>query len=258
MTNRLAADHSRGVLIGLAAGDRIGGPIRMAVRLAESLLDCGGFNAMNILERYLDWWGQGAFDTGPVSGRALELMSSGTPLVEAALQVHREFAGKTAGCNPAHRSAPLSMIASIPDNELANCAMNEARLTHHHPAAGEVAAIVNKLCRALIRGASWDDAIRECALTVPDEPGNSGGFSPDVLQAAAFFVGTSTGFSEALDRSMAFAGNENYCPVLVGAIGGARWGASAISDFWLAHVDLLPRVRAAAECLSAGWAMEAG
>ena len=32
-----AEDRCRGVLVGLAAGDRIGGPIRMAVRLAESL-----------------------------------------------------------------------------------------------------------------------------------------------------------------------------------------------------------------------------
>lgn len=43
-----AADRSRGVLIGLATGDRNGGPIRMAVRLAESLLACGGFDPADI------------------------------------------------------------------------------------------------------------------------------------------------------------------------------------------------------------------
>jgi hypothetical protein len=47
-----AEDRCRGVLVGLAAGDRIGGPIRMAVRLAKSLLDCGGFNSADILSRY--------------------------------------------------------------------------------------------------------------------------------------------------------------------------------------------------------------
>jgi ADP-ribosylglycohydrolase len=60
-----AEDRCQGVLIGLAAGDKIGGPIRMAVRLAESLLDCNGFNSTDILNRYLDWWREGAFDTGP-------------------------------------------------------------------------------------------------------------------------------------------------------------------------------------------------
>ena len=67
MSETTAADRCRGVLIGLASGDRIGGPIRMAVRLADSLSDCGGFNETDILERYLNWWKAGAFDTGPVS-----------------------------------------------------------------------------------------------------------------------------------------------------------------------------------------------
>ena len=56
-----AVDRCRGVLIGLAAGDKIGGPIRMAVRLAESLVDCGGSTSSDFLDRYLAWWREGAF-----------------------------------------------------------------------------------------------------------------------------------------------------------------------------------------------------
>src|SRR5205085_4783720 len=110
---------------------------------------------------YLYWWREGAFDTGPVSERALELVAAGMPVVEATAKVHREFGGKTAGCNPAHRSSPLSMLAAITDEDVACCAMAEARLTHHDPLAGEVAAAVNKLCRALIRGAAWQDGVQE-------------------------------------------------------------------------------------------------
>src|ERR1700694_4833348 len=135
-----AEDRCRGVLVGLAAGDKIGGPIRMAVRLAESLVACGGFNPSDILERYLAWWREGAFDTGPVSDRALALMAAGMPAQDATAQVHREFGGKTAGCNPAHRSPALSMLAAIADEDLAGFAMTEARLTHYDPLAGEVAA----------------------------------------------------------------------------------------------------------------------
>jgi ADP-ribosyl-[dinitrogen reductase] hydrolase len=113
------------VLVGLAAGDRIGGPTRMAVRLAQSLLDCGGFDPADILERYLRWWGEGALDTGPVSALALALMAAGMPAPEATAQVHREFGGKTAGCNPAPRSCPLSMFAAIAADDLAVCAMAE-------------------------------------------------------------------------------------------------------------------------------------
>ena len=64
-------------MVGLAAGDQIGGPIRMAVRLAESLLDCGDFNSADILKRYLARRRERAFDAGPVSGRARAVMAAG-------------------------------------------------------------------------------------------------------------------------------------------------------------------------------------
>ena len=244
-----AEDRCRGVLVGLAAGDKIGGPIRMAVRLAESLVACGGFNPSDILNRYLAWWREGAFDTGPVSERTFALLAAGMSVKEATAQVHREYGSKTAGCNPAHRSPPLSMLAAIADDDLAAFAKAEAGLTHYDPVAGEIAATVNKLCRPLIRGDARDHAL----VPHQDGPGNNGGFAPDVLRAALHFVGSSACFAEALERSLAFAGPANYCPVLVGAIGGARWGASAIPPSSLAHVDILPRVQAAAESLAGGW-----
>jgi ADP-ribosylglycohydrolase len=226
----------------------------MAVRLAESLVDCGRFDPTDILDRYIVWFREGAFDTGPVSERALELIATGIQAAEATAQVHREFEGRTAGCNPAHRSAPLSMLASLPDHDLAPCAVAEAGLTHRDPLAGEAAAAVNTLCRALIRGDCWDNALQCAGFANQEEPGSNGGFAPDVLRAAVYFVGTTAGFTEALERSLAFAGPANYCPVLVGAIGGARWGAASIPPSSLAHVGILPRVRAVASALAAGWA----
>jgi ADP-ribosylglycohydrolase len=176
------------------------------------------------------------------------------PVQETTVQVHREFGGMTAGCNPAHRSPPLSMLASIADEDLAALAKAEAGLTHHDPVAGEIAANVIKLCRAMIRDGAWDVALRQgSGLSHQEGPGNNGGFAPDVLRAAVYFVGTYDCFAEALVRSLAFAGSANYCPVLVGAIAGARWGASTIPPSSLAHVDILPRVKASAESLAFGW-----
>jgi ADP-ribosylglycohydrolase len=257
-------DRCRGVLLGLAAGDRNGGPIRMAVRLAESLLELGRFDPADIVGRYLRWWRAGAFDTGPVSGRALELMAAGVSASAASAQVHRESGGKTAGCNPAHRSSPLAMLASLADDDLPRCAITEARLTHHDALAADVAAAVTVLCRSLIRGVAWESAVQRSAeerqaetsaamFPVRDGPGTSGGFAPEVLRAAAYFVGSSSSFSEALERSVVFAGPANYCPVLVGAIGGARWGSSAIPAPTLAHVDILRRVETCAHGLAAAW-----
>jgi len=257
-------DRCRGLLIGLAAGDRNGGPIRMAVRLAESLAERGTFDPADVVSRYAQWFREGAFDTGPVSRRALQLLASGLSFHEVSGQVHRELAGQTAGCNPAHRATPLAMLASLPDESLPTCAVAEAALTHQHSLAGDVAAAVVVLCRSLLRGVAWENAIEQSAQArFPEtraaidaartEPGTGGGYSPDVLRAATFFVGTSAGFSEALHRSLGFAGPANYCPVLVGAIAGTRWGSSAIRADALADVDLLQRVTQVANVLATGW-----
>ena len=253
-----AVERCRGVLVGLAAGDKIGGPIRMAVRLAESLVACSGFNSSDILARYLAWRREGAFDTGPVSERVFTLLVKGKPFQQVTAQVHKEFGGKTAGCNPAHRSPPLSMFARIPDEDLTPFAKAEAALTHYDPLAGEIAATVDRLCRALIRGVDWGVALHQCGGFVDENgPGHNGGFAPDVLQAAMHFVGTSDSFAEALERALAFAGPANYSPVLVGAIAGARWGASAISPSSLVHVEILAKVQAAASALGADWRNDA-
>jgi predicted PhzF superfamily epimerase YddE/YHI9 len=63
MNETTAEDRCRAVLLGQAAGDRIGGPIRLAVRLAESLIACVSFNLQDILERYVRRWREGAFDS---------------------------------------------------------------------------------------------------------------------------------------------------------------------------------------------------
>ena len=258
-------DRVVGVLLGLAAGDRIGGPVRMAVRVAESLRDNGGVDVSDIGGRYLDWWREGAFDTGPTVAQVLSLVESGVPFEQASLRVHERLGGMTAGCNPAHRIAPLAMWAPLADRALDQAAIAEACLTHRHPLAGEVAAVVAHLCRALIRGVPWSTALgvvaggrspETCrAVEVPHAGELSrGGFAPEVLRSAIHFLDTSDSLSTALARSVDFAGPANYCPVLVGSIGGARWGRSQIEESVLRHLgDLLPRLTTVALALGTGW-----
>ena len=82
---------------------------------------------------------------------------------------------------------------------------------------------------------------------------NRDGFAPDVLAAAVYFVESNTAFDAALDGSLEFAGPDNYCPVLVGSIGGAKWGVGSISHRMLGHCDILPRARSVAQNLASGW-----
>lgn len=252
-----------GTLLGLAAGDRIGGPVRMARLLAASVQARRGLDLHDVAQRYLQWWRNGAFDTGPTFAGVLALADAGIDFETAAERVHEQSQGRTAGCNPAHRCAPLAMCADIADADLAAAAQSEARLTHRHPLAGDAAAAVAVLCRALILGEPWSLAVRRAASGRLPQTRNAllgreemtrGGYAPEALHAAVHLVSTSTRFAEALERAIAFAGPANYCPVLVGSIGGARWGGADVGDAALAHHgELVASIRATACAFATAW-----
>ena len=258
-------DRVKGVLLGLAAGDRIGGPINMAIRFAESLSECRRFDKDDLLARYLAWWREDAFDTGPTTATVLDLVDDGLNINEAARIVHERAGGMTGGCNPTHRCTPLAMAAFLPDDDLTDHACSQARLTHLDPVAGEVSSLATHLCRALIRGTPWDEAVQQLrakllsAQTVGifDPTSNSAlsrdGFAPEVLRAAIWFTSQHSSFAAALTASISFAGPANYCPVLVGAIAGARWGARMIPAELLQDCEILGRAQAAANSLANDW-----
>jgi ADP-ribosylglycohydrolase len=97
------------------------------------------------------------------------------------------------------------------------------------------------------------EARRALEIQLPREISRSG-FAPEVLSAAVHFVNASDSLPTALARSIDFAGQANYCPVLVGSIGGARWGRTQIEEKFLHHQgDLVPRLTRVALALARGW-----
>ena len=84
-------------------------------------------------------------------------------------------------------------------------------------------------------------------------PAGAGGYAPEVLQSALHFVGRHRSLEDALVAAIGYAGPANYCPVLVGAIGGARWG---VDEGLLARFPpTVPvgRLEQIANTLAAGW-----
>ena len=212
------------ILKGISLGDRIGGPTELARIVHESLSARKFLDVEDLAGRYLDWWRSGAFDTGPIFALTMTRIASGMGVKEAAEDVHRLLNGMTAGCGPAQRIAPLAACPTIPTSKIAAAARAEAQITHHHPHAGDAAAIVALLCRYLVEGFILERALE---LVEREEPVawvavhsatlSPGGYSFDVVRSALFFLDA----KNPLEKSFEFAGPQNYCPVVVGAIEGA-------------------------------------
>jgi ADP-ribosylglycohydrolase len=240
-------DRIRGALLGLAAGDRIGGPTAMAMRLLEGVAERRCCDAGETRRRYLDWHRAEGFDQGPTSARVLDLLAEGCAPALAVARADEEADGLTGGCNPMHRAGPLGAAFVVPDAMLADAARTDAAITHAHPLAGEAAAAVATLLRLVLRGVAWDDAAsraaegRDRAIAHAmgrwrEAPRDRGGFAPVVLHAAMHFAGCAASFDAALSAALAFAGPSNYAPVTAGTLAGARFGARAIATTRIAPV----------------------
>jgi ADP-ribosyl-[dinitrogen reductase] hydrolase len=228
-------DRSTSLLSRLMCGDLIGGPTRMANILSESIENRKGFDPDNVRKMYLNWWSEGAFDTGPTFAITMGELDSGTDPEEAVRIAHEKLDGNSGGCGPVHRAAaPLALSRYIPTSKLAEAAIQEARLTHFDVVAGDVSAAVALLIRYSSEGTGGGmlaslDRVGEGRLLATQAALKSGtvqptmpsGYAADALQAAIYFLQSSFSFEEALERSIGFAGQENYCPILVGAIGAS-------------------------------------
>lgn len=213
---QLDLERAKGALLGLAAGDRIGGPTAMALCLAESLASEKAFSPARVLQTYWAWWRKDGRDSGPTVTSVFRSMDAGIGNPQAVLQAHMQAGGRSAGCNPLHRCPPLALASFVPDDLLMEMVHEDASLTHHDPLAGHVAAAGALVLRGLIKGLDWLETIAwarmsdgpELArwLQPPDNPAQPDGFAPNVLRAAVYFVGRSGSLDEALRNSMAFAG----------------------------------------------------
>jgi ADP-ribosylglycohydrolase len=253
----VVSSRALGVVQGLCAGDRNGGPQRMALRIMESLASTRegqSFSSEDVARRYHSWFQGGnneperAYDTGAVFSAVMRVFPTPSSRVPRSVE--------SAGVNAGHRVAVLCIAPWLNDAMLiARAARDEAMITHCHTEAVETAAAVALICRHLVYEHRDDaattprqrledactatrplvhselvtEALSSVDLTTDDL--HMGGFAPKVLQTALFFLRTTNTFEDALCNSLQFAGPENYCPELVGSIGGAMYGAAATEPF---------------------------
>lgn len=179
-------------------------------------------------------------------------LSDGRPLDDDALLARADHEAAeafrrraSAGVSPAHRNSIYAAVRRLSLQQLVDSCVAETRLTHHHPEAVATSVATALLCRFLIEGVSLQQSAREALPWLPEDapdtlrvmrvasegrfdaaPTHRDGYSPLALESALHFVGNYRTFTGALLQSIQFAGPDNYCPVLVGALGGAMYGDS--------------------------------
>ncbi|MBC7254677.1 MAG: ADP-ribosylglycohydrolase family protein [Chloroflexi bacterium] len=293
-----ARDRFRGCLLGLAVGDALGttvefrprgsfqpltdmvggGPFHlqpgqwtddtsMALCLATSLLECGGFDARDQMERYCRWAEEGylsstgiCFDIGGTVKRALNrYRHTGDP-----------YAGSTdpysAGNGCIMRLAPIPMFF-FPDLEaVERMAAESSRLTHGAQECLDACRLFGRmLCRALLgepkerilfgdstsfTGAPKIVATAQGAYRNKAEALIRGsGYVVESLEAALWCFWQTSRFAEAILMAANLGDDADTTAAICGQIAGAFYGASNIPAHWLERLAMREEITRLADRL---------
>ena len=211
------------ILKGIKEGDQIGGPFELAKIFSYSLKINNDFSENDLRKRYLDWWREGAFDTGPTYASVFNKIEKGIDPKLAVKKVHEEFGFSTAGCGPAHRATPLAGMLNIPTDQLITLARKEARITHYDVDAGNGSAIVIMLCRYLLEGKSYYDAenlvcndkdLKDSWIKLQNAELKPDGYIYNVIFSALHFIKE----NKTLEDAIKFSGKANYCSIIFSVI----------------------------------------
>ena len=247
-----------GAFIGHAIASNYDPSISMAVNISESLLEKKQFDGPDILSRYLFMYHTKKCEIGATTKYLYQIALNSTSNNSVKSSISRqdflfnqtnidEFVKatdqklnhQTAACGPAQRSFPLALCPWIQDDDLFEVSMKEAALTHHSSIAGQVAGIVNLICRSLLRNDTWNNAVQSAFSTprlYPDifnvysRYGRSPdpftpthiAYAPTVLNAALYYTTKANDSMEAITN--ACARDKYYCAPIVGILSGVLWG----------------------------------
>jgi ADP-ribosyl-[dinitrogen reductase] hydrolase len=282
-----------GTLLGLAVGDAVaaatqfrrpgrfapvgdllgGGPFdlprggwsddtAMALCLAESLLECKGFDARDQVERYTRWQQEGHLSaTGQCVG-----ITAGTAGALARARWRRQvFSGshdpEMLAPEPLSRVAPAVMYFFADPRAAEEHAAEAARTTCQAP---EVLAACRSLARAL--HAALRGAPRAAILELrPDAAGvdlvtaaEAGTTAPQALAAAFEVLGRTGNFRDAVLAAANLGGNSDVIAAVTGALAGAHYTASAIPTLWRNSLMKLQLIEGFADRLLAQALVELG
>lgn len=282
----------RGCLLGLAVGDALGtslefkppgsfvpiqdmiggGPFglapgqwtddtSMALCLAESLIERGGFDPVDQLERYLLWYREGHLSS---TGRGFDIGNT----VRAALlrfeQTHEPFCGSTdpstAGNGSIMRLAPVPMFYSLrPQEAIQRCAQS-SKTTHGAPTAVDACRYLGALIIGALNGVSkeellseryspvagiWEkdplvaeiDEIAAGSFKQREPPQIQGtGYVVRTLEAALWAFFRSNSFREGCLLAVNLGHDADTTGAVYGQLAGAFYGEPGIPASWISRI----------------------
>jgi len=299
MTNNIEKlERYRGCLLGLAVGDALGttlefkppgsftpitdmiggGPFNlkpgqwtddtsMALCLAESLIECRGFNPQDQMERYVRWWKEGhlgstgtCFDIGNTTRTALAtFLKTGNP-------ISGPSDSYSAGNGSLMRLAPVPMFYAGKPREAIEKSGESSKTTHGAPTAVDACRYFGALIAGALNGEDKETILSDHYCPVPgywqekpliaeiaeiaagsfkhkNPPQIRGsGYVVQSLEAALWAFFHSNTFEEGCLMAVNLGDDADTTGAIYGQIAGTYYGDNAIPVSWrkkITEIDLI-------------------
>ena len=236
----------------------------MSLALASSLVHNPDLDPQDLMERFADWFRNGAwshngkcFDIGLTTRQAIGLWErTGNP-----------FAGsgdpKSAGNGSLMRLAPVAIRHHRDRSKLRDVAARQSRVTHAAPEAIEACVGFAEVLADAIEGAPRSLVLARRSA-IAGETGKvlaggwrgkrrddvrSSGFVVHTLDAAMWSTGASGSFREAVLRAANLGDDADSVAAVAGQLSGALAGADALPKDWLEKLAWRQKIRGLADAL---------
>jgi ADP-ribosyl-[dinitrogen reductase] hydrolase len=221
----------------------------LSLCLARALDAAGGWDLRRIADGFAAWLRGRPADVGSTVRKGIRrFMLEGT----LAGPPHAGDAGNGA----AMRMVPVALATLADRALLERRAVEQARLTHHHPlsdaACLHVGELVHLAClgrsRARLRRASEELAARVPAFRWEPYDGLATGYVVDTLRTVLHFLHSTGSFEACLVAVVNQGGDADTTGAIAGAVAGAFYGPGELPARWLRR--LAPALRAELERLA--------
>lgn len=210
----------------------------MSLAIARALLAAGDWDLDGIARQLLTWMRSRPIDIGAT-------VRKGIVRYRRTGELQAPYNEWDAGNGGLMRMAPVALFSFGDRALLHKCAVEQARLTHHHPLSDAACCAVGGMVQAALAGADRFQLHRLARALIEEYPdfhfnnycGYASGYVVETVQTVFHYFFTTSSFEECLVGVVNQGGDADTTGAIAGMLAGAFYGFDALPARWLKKLD---------------------
>ncbi len=233
----------------------------MALCLATSLLEKGGFDARDQMERYWRWYREGYLSS---TGKCFDIGNTTRAALQRFKETGESYCGSTnpnmAGNGSIMRLAPVVLFYYPDIQQISKYSADSSRTTHAAPECVQACQLLGNILYRALKGDVKDEVLLGDQMETYTCPGikeiargsyqtkqvssiHGSGYVVDSLEAALWCFWSTGSFEEAILKAANLGDDADTTAAICGQVAGAFYGESGIPLHWLERLVMRQEIK---------------